>query len=426
MASAPTGRRLPLGLTSTGDVALAVALGALALLGVRLGSLVGASADAGAEYVLVVALFVPLAWRASHPRAVAVAAAAAAAVMWLVAETDWHTAVAGGIAIYGLGRFVERPSSLRWFAAILFGLASVAAAQVVMSDVGHGLFAVVARSGLVVAAFWFGDAQRSRDQLLVSLRDRAERAEEHRRVVERQAVLDERNRIAREVHDVVAHSLSVMVVQATAAVRLAPHDADGATAAMQRVADVGRSAMGEMRQVLGLLDGDRAGGGEPVGDAFSPQPGLAALPTLIDRYRAAGLGVTVDGPDRYPALGASVELAVVRVVQEALTNALRYAPGAAVVVRLRFGHRVEVDVVDDGAGQPTDRGGGSGRGLVGMEQRVGSLGGTLDVGPRPEGGFAVRASFPAVPDRSVSATPGPPAPPSPTPEPIGGGGGGER
>jgi signal transduction histidine kinase len=372
--------------------------------------------------VLVAVMLVPLAWRNRRPRLVAVWVSSAAAVIWLVTQVDWHTGVAGGIAIYALGRQVDRPESLRWFGGILVSLSAVAAAQALF-DEATSQFVVPARASVVVAAFWFGDAQRSREHLLSSLRERAERAEEHRRVVERQAVLDERNRISRELHDVIAHSLSVIVVQSDAAVRLAPVDTNGSVAAMEAVADVGRDTMSELRNVLGLLN-DEDGSRQLVADQLTPQPVLADLPLLIDRYRQAGIDVTVavdgeasDATDRASGdpsgellvaelertgavLPASVQLAVVRVVQEALTNVLKHAPGAPVTIAARR-HLDRIDLAIRNGPRPP----GSdlevhpvavsgGRGLVGMEQRVQSLGGEFAGGSRADGGFEVTVSIP--------------------------------
>ncbi|MFV0259993.1 MAG: sensor histidine kinase [Acidimicrobiales bacterium] len=382
--------RVRFGLRSWSEFTAAVVIAAVAVAVVASGVDGGPGARPPAVLFLVAGLFLPLAWSRTHPRAVVAVVAPCTAALWVLIDPDWHTAAAGAVAMFGLGRHVERPSSVRWFAAVLIGLATVASLQAVAGDLPAGWFRVSARCGLVVAAFWIGDAQRSRAELLDSLRERAERAEEHRRVVERQARQQERNRIARDLHDVVAHSLSVVVVQATAAVRIAPDRPTEATEAMQSVADTGRSALGEMRSILGLLDDPD----EPDPDVRAPQPAYADLRPLVERYRSAGLDVTVDAPTDLSRLGAAHQLTVVRIVQEALTNVLRHAEGSAATVRVVDGDPVVVEVVDDGAVTPVPFGDGRGRGLLGMSQRAEALGGTLVAGPRPGGGFGVRAVLP--------------------------------
>ena len=232
-----------------------------------------------------------------------------------------------------------------------------------------------------ITAWVVGDmvrAQRERAALLVAHRDEA---------VQR-AAADERVRIARDLHDVVAHHVSVIVVQAEAAQEVLAARPEQAGAAMATVADTARSALTELRRMMGVLRSDAT---------TAPQPDLAALDELADVVRRAGLPVTLRRTDPVPPVDPVIGLTTYRVVQEALTNVLRHAPGAT---------RADVDVaVDDHAllvtvsddGPPVAAPGSTGLGLVGMRERVGVLGGTLDAGPSAGGGFRVRARLPLGP-----------------------------
>jgi len=353
-----------------------------------------------------VALCLPLALRRRAPRAVVGMVAVATAALWLLDPPDTMTAFAGGLALYTLGRHVERPASLVTFAVVGGGLIAVGVGIAAHGGGSAGWVALVGRVGVILGTFWFGDAQRSRHALLEAAADRARRAEGGRREAERQAVLEERARIARELHDVVAHALSVMVVQATAASRLMPADPAAAAEAVDHVVDVGRSALGEMRHVLGALD-DRG-----TAD-HAPLPRLSDLDPLVDRCRAAGLSVRMerlaadgegkDGDDGAwvgDELPVGVQLSVVRVVQESLTNVMKHAPRSRATVRLQLAAargELTVEVTNDGSvvgDAPHGRLSGPGRGLIGLRERVEALGGSFSAGPRPEGGFAVRAVIP--------------------------------
>jgi signal transduction histidine kinase len=200
---------------------------------------------------------------------------------------------------------------------------------------------------------------------------------------------DERARIARELHDVVAHGVSLMTVQAGAAKTVAAADPEAAAQAMAAVEQAGRQALGELRHLLAVLRPDRSD------EELGPQPGLADVPRLVDRFREAGLRVTLDADAAPAGLPARVDLFAFRIVQEAMTNVLKHGgPGTAAEVTVRVGGRaVTVSVVDDGHGThvlPVR----SGHGLVGMRERTQLLGGILQAGPRPDGGFQVTATLP--------------------------------
>ena len=250
---------------------------------------------------------------------------------------------------------------------------------------------------LVVAVAWAwtsGALTRTRRAYATALTETAERSLREQEARHRADVLDERARIAREIHDIVSHSLGVMVVVADGAATTAPADPQRAADAMIRVRDTGREAMGEMRRMLSLLRT-----GDPTG--VEPQPGIARLEDLVAEARSTGLPVSLSvtgratGPLDPPA---GLGLTVYRLVQEALTNARRHG-GSVSRVDVRVHHaqdRLEVEVLDDGDGLSASAGssGSPGHGLVGMRERVASHGGALETGPRADGGFRVRAVLP--------------------------------
>ena len=226
---------------------------------------------------------------------------------------------------------------------------------------------------------------RTRRQFVAELRGRAERAERSREERIRAATADERARIARELHDAVAHSMSVMVIQAEAAEEMLAGDPERARIPIERVQRVGREGLAEMRRLLGVLRQDES----PV---LAPQPGVAALPQLVDQVRSTGLPVELDVQGNPRPLPAGVDISAYRIVQEALTNAIKHAAASRVVVRVRYGEELELEIVDDGVGGLVH--GTSGHGLVGMRERVALYGGTLDTGRPAGGGYRVRATLP--------------------------------
>ncbi len=234
-----------------------------------------------------------------------------------------------------------------------------------------------------------GSGARARRLHAVNIVERYEAMARDRDASADLARASERTRIAREMHDIVAHSVSVMIALsdgATAALDRAP---DRSREALQELSRTGRSALADMQRVLGALDPD---GPEPM------EPTETELSTIIDRFRAAGLPVTASGLDALLAADTSVRLALVRIVSEALTNVLRHAPGTrsvTVTVR-RVDGRIHAEVVDTGASMPGP-GGGTGRGIVGMRERAALLGGHVDAGPAPHGGWRVRVTLPTGP-----------------------------
>lgn len=279
----------------------------------------------------------------------------------------------------------------------LVGAAVLTAAVLVASEAIHNrtitLPAVVSRLVVLGLAVAVGLYLRARADYINGLRERAERLERERELLAQQAVGDERVRIARELHDVVAHNVSLMVVQAQA---LAATGGGGEQqVALRRVADLGREAMSEMHRMLGVLRVQDGGAAERA-----PQPGVRDLGALVERTRDAGLDATliVEGQPR--DLPAAVDLSAYRIVQEALTNVIRHAGAQHVIVTLAYSlDALELIVLDDGAGSapdaPGNGAGSGGHGLVGMRERVALFGGDLETGPRRHGdGYRVRATLP--------------------------------
>jgi signal transduction histidine kinase len=237
-------------------------------------------------------------------------------------------------------------------------------------------FAVVTLVVMLLVRRVVGDRER-----------RAQLAERERDLAAREAVIDERARIARELHDAIAHNVSMMVVQAGAERRVLDGDSESTRDVLATIEQIGRGALTEMRRLVGML---RSDGDEPL----APQPGLEDLAMLVTQVREAGLPVDlhVDGERRQLPVG--LELSAYRIVQEALTNALKHAGDAHASVRVHYGpDSLELEIVDDGAGAPAAASSG-GHGLVGMRERVALYGGRFDAGRRPSGGFAIRVLLP--------------------------------
>lgn len=225
-------------------------------------------------------------------------------------------------------------------------------------------------------------------RLIVGGRERQLRmAEREREVARREAVVEERARIARELHDAIAHHVSMMVVQAGAERRVLDPSQESTREVLGTIERVGRGALTEMRRLVGMLRSDQP-------DALAPQPSLADVPELVAGLTTAGLPVElqIDGEPRELPVG--IELSAYRVIQEGLTNALKHAGGAQVRVHIAYGPRsLELRISDDGAGAPANVPSG-GHGLVGIRERVTLYGGELEAGERPEGGFVLRVLLP--------------------------------
>jgi signal transduction histidine kinase len=330
------------------------------------------------EVVAAAALLVvgaALYWRRRRPLASIATVTAAALLFGALHQpaTEPILALPLAIASYSAAAYSERS---RWLALAI--VAAFAASAVLQSD-ANANWIEMAVNGLATVGVAVAIGR--------IVWNRRRRVERERDLAAQDAVAVERSRIARELHDVVAHSMSVIVVQAGAARAVLLRDPDAAERALRSIEETGRTGLAEMRRLLGT-EGDAA-------PALAPQPGLERLDELLERMRATGLAVelVVEGEPR--ALPVGLDLSAYRIVQEALTNALKHAGrGAHARVLLRYGEdTIEVEVIDDGRG-PTVGTDGVGRGLIGMRERVALFEGDLRSGAAPGGGFFVRARIP--------------------------------
>ena len=336
--------------------------------------------------VLLVAAALPLLFRSRLPFSAPLCGLAVlAATPLFVGPALFDSGAAIPLALvagWSLGHGNQRGRALVGLAVAyaLFVIVVVRASKVGVGDVVYG--------SLQLLAPWLaGQLVRSREAQVSELHERAVRVQREREQHRRAAVAEERLRIARELHDVIAHSISVMTIQAGGARLQLETDPVRAAEALRRVEETARHALAEMRRLPGLLgqDGREAAAG--------PRASLAGLSSLLDQVRGAGLPVelTVDGSAR--PLPAGLDVAAYRIVQEALTNALKHAGRAKTRVRVRYEpDALALAVEDDGAGAAASNGGG--HGLVGMRERVSMYGGELTAGRRPEGGYLVQARLP--------------------------------
>jgi signal transduction histidine kinase len=266
----------------------------------------------------------------------------------------------------------------------------------------------------LVAAGAVGAYVAARRQWLAAESDRAARAEQAREEETRRRVDAERMRIARELHDVVAHSMAMINVQATAAGMQLTADPASAAEAIQAIRRASKSGLRELRTILEVLR--HVDGGSPAG----PVPDLRAIAALVEATTAAGTPTTLELAEPPVPLPPPVTLAVYRIVQESLTNVVRHAGRVAATVSLRQdGGYLYVDVVNDGGAVPAPFSDGTRAGLTGMRERATALGGTVEAGPRAGGGFAVHARLPAAPARGPQApAAGPAGTPGPAAVPI--------
>ena len=365
--------------------ALFVAAVAAAQLAHRSGS---ARASLAAAIVFSVLLAVPLVWRRRCPAAVFGFLAAIALIQW-VTGTRLMADVALLIALYAM--FEHSPARINWLAALALEIGAVLAV-LRWERSGYRLQTLLLLTGTAAAALFAGIAVRNRRTALAAATERGERRERERH---QQSLLDlaaDRARIAREMHDIIAHSLSVMVRLSDAAVAKLPVDPGRSSSAMVQVSVTGREALQDMRRLLGVLRT------ESDGTALRPPPGLADLDTLFQQIRATGLAVKPEVTGVPYALGPGVELAVYRTVQEALTNVLKHArhPTRVRVALMYSSEQTVIDVEDDGAGLPEEPGkhAGDRHGLTGMAERVAAYGGRLHACPAPGRGWRLRATLP--------------------------------
>lgn len=375
--------------TVTADVGVAsMAVASIALVSSQIEASVGERALDALAYGVIAVAGGALAVRRRHPLAAVAAVTAALSVYVARDYAGGPVFVTAWVALYSLAVSTSRRRGL-----VAAGIATVAL-------VGAG--AVAGPSGALIHLFFLawaatavllGDAVRSRREHLATLEERARYLERTREEEARRRVVEERLRIARDLHDSVAHSMATINVQAGAAEHVIERHPERAREALAAIRTASSDVLDELAAVLGLL---RVEAGEE--QPRSPTPSLDQLDGLLDSTRRAGIEVQVHGDPGRPNLPKTVSGAAYRIVQESLTNVLRHAGATRVSLRIDGpgdgrGDLV-VEITDDGRGGNGD-GRGAGRGIVGMRERAEATGGHLEAGTRPEGGFAVRATWPA-------------------------------
>ncbi len=335
---------------------------------------------------------VPLAWRRTHLVAVVACVLGAALTMavFLTPMQDLFIPLLVILIVaYSCG--AQQDARSAWASVVVIAAGMVAVISTMPDRAPADYFFPTM---FMVMAWLAGRAIHSRTRLTEALHEAAAQAAEEHDDEVRRAAAEERRRIAREMHDLVAHSMSVMVVQAGGARRILDRDPARALEAAERIERTGREALAEMRHLLGVLHpGEEA-------RALAPQPTLAELDALIARARAAGLPVVLHEDGERRPLPAGLDLAAYRIVQEALTNALKHAGGAATEVTVTWGAvELAIEVRDRGRVRST---GDGGHGLVGMRERVRVYGGELETGPARGGGWRVRATLPLVREMALT------------------------
>jgi signal transduction histidine kinase len=355
-------------------------LAAMLTVGVLIDAWVGSDARSHRLAVAVVgaAVTVPVAIRRHYPTLVGTAVPAFAAVNFAIWGGPQFVGypIANLCALYALAAWTQPRRFAVGFTVVMttFLATSLAPGDTLPGAVP---FTLAAGISVLLVRRVVGDRER-----------RARVAERERDVAAREAVVNERARIARELHDVIAHHVSVMVMHAAAERRLIDDDRGSTREVLEAVEQTGRTALTEMRRLVEILrsDGD---------ESRAPQPGLGDVPILVAQLQEAGLPVElrIDGAPRELPIG--IQLSAYRIIQEALTNSLKHGGGAPATVDIHYrADTLELEIADDGSGSTRDTAPGGGHGLVGMRERVALYGGRLDAARRPSGGFSVRVLLP--------------------------------
>ncbi|WP_201300546.1 sensor histidine kinase [Streptomyces sp. HF10] len=399
-------------------LALDAALAAAVLVCMVAGSFAAPSDDQGVTWdvrspgvlslLLMLLAAVALVFRRRAPRTVLALTGTFSVVECVTGDPRAPVTMSAVVALYTVAATTDRTTTFRVGLLTMTVLTAAAMLAGPLPWYAQENLGVLAWTGIGATA---GDAVRSRRAVVQAIRERAERAERTREEEARRRVAEERLRIARDLHDVVAHHIALVNVQAGVAAHVMDKRPDQAKEALAHVREASRSALNELRATVGLLRQS----GDPEAPT-EPAPGLSLLEELAGTFRSAGLPVEVARADQDTRLPAAVDLAAYRIVQEALTNVRKHAGAGAraEVSVVRVGRDIEITVVDDGAGAapgpdahpehdperdpegvpgPVPETGG-GHGLLGMRERVSALGGTLSTGPRYGGGFRVHAILP--------------------------------
>ena len=376
------------------DVLFAVLVGTMAMAGFLVADVDGSEQSPDAlGALLIVGQTAAFSFRRRAPLPSLLAVAVLTAAFWVA---DYASNFDGFslLSVYAATAHggPDRPRVWRIVGAVVVGMSVIAVLGVLSPTEDLPAAAVVGIAALHITAAIAGEIVHDRRQRVHELEQRATRAEAERGLLARQAVLDERARIARDLHDVVAHGMSVMVVQAGAAERIVRRDPEQAATALGHIQQAGREALSEMRRMLDVLRS------ESHGDrGLAPQPTMDDLEHVVQHCTDSGIPTELVVDGELSTRSAGQEMAAYRIVQEALTNVIKHAGHSArAMVRVQYRpEHIHVEVIDDGAGS-TERevATSDGHGLVGMRERVDLYEGTLRFGPRPGGGFRVAATIP--------------------------------
>jgi signal transduction histidine kinase len=344
-------------------------------------------------YALVLLYTLPIAARRRFPLAVLATSVASGLAFAALGLPPFFLGPAILVPVYTVAAYCDRRASVAGLAAV-----EVTMAAVQLTPAGGELATWVGNALVVAAAWLLGRFVGDRRVYAAQLEARTAELEQAREELARRAVAEERLRIARELHDVVAHSMSVIAVQSGVGAHVADTQPEEARKALAAIEVTSRAALEELRRLLGVLRQN----GEPQG-SLVPAPGLAGLDTLLAQVAEAGLAVKLRVEGTRPQVPPGVDLSAYRIVQEALTNVVKHAGPAQAQVVVRYGDQeISLEVTDDGRGAAAlagDGRAGGGHGLIGMRERVALFGGDLQVGPRPGGGFRVAARLPLAADQ---------------------------
>jgi signal transduction histidine kinase len=353
-------------------------------------------------WVLLLIQTVPICWRRRNPFLILFLTGGSIVLYSALGYRDANGSLGVFVAFYTIAANVSRREAVRAAVITALGILISFVAYITLNSVSNWPASLTANYLLFGLAWVIGDNLRVRRAYTRELEERAARLEHEREEQAARAVSEERSRIARELHDVVAHYVSVMVVQAGGARRVVDRDPEAARGALAAIENAGRTALAEMRRMLSVLREDEGG--------LDPQPGLGDIERLVDQVREAGVPVVLSVEGERSPLPPGMDLAAYRIVQEALTNTVKHAGKAAARVAIRqFPEVLEIEVSDDGRGAAApllSPSVGGGQGLIGMRERVALFGGQLTTGPVFPGGYRVLARLPIEPEeraRAVSA-----------------------
>ena len=375
------------------DTLIALGLTALSLITVAGGALDFGSYEP-VSLVLLLLQTLPLVARRRWPLAVMTVTFAATTIHAFLAPAAVNTTLGFLVALYTVGEQMDRRTSA---SAAIVGAILVGSVITIRGTLPAALSSLVQTELIVFSTWVLGTWARDRRLRLETAEERADRLERERDERDRQAVAEERERIARELHDVVTHHVSVIVIQAGAAERALDRRPADARTAIKAIDATARQALADMRRMLGILGRPNATGGDERSAELAPMPGLDRLGELLEQVRAAGTPVELSVTGERRPLDPGVELSAYRIIQEALTNAMRHAPGARARVKVGYeATALDIEIDNDGAGVeagsgPTTQ--GTGHGIIGMRERVAIFGGEFFAAPT-ERGFRVAARLP--------------------------------